>query len=126
MLIDVARSLHRLVSLTAPGAEVRPVVELLASVADDLGASRPALVHAAASEWLLGEVDRIAGAARTLHDSLDELELRDGMTTFDAAFAADDASWDAWFAEAADLVRRAQGVIDAHAGQSAIASARSV
>ncbi|MCW2924532.1 MAG: hypothetical protein JWM98_1936, partial [Thermoleophilia bacterium] len=58
--------------------------------------------------YLLGEMDRITGAARTLHDSLAELAATDGMTTFDPAFASDDASWDEWFTASAALVRTAE------------------
>ncbi len=83
---------------------------------------RPALVQAKASAWLLDELGRVGGSAMSLHDALAELVQRDGMSTFDAAYAADDASWDAWFTESAELVRRAEGAL----GQAPISSTPSV
>ncbi|MCW2925080.1 MAG: hypothetical protein JWM98_2484, partial [Thermoleophilia bacterium] len=91
MRISPADTFDRLVQLTAPGAPVAPVVAALADAAGEVVALRPALEQAHASAYLLGEMDRITGAARTLHDSLAELAATDGMTTFDPAFASDDA-----------------------------------
>ncbi|MEO6867979.1 MAG: hypothetical protein ABI200_08155 [Gaiellales bacterium] len=110
MLIPAATTLDHLVRLTAPGAPVTPVIRALDEVQAGAAAARPALVQAKASVWMLGEVDRIRGAAQTLRDSLAELQERDGMTSFDPAFAADDAAWDAWFTESAGILRIAAGI----------------
>lgn len=121
MLIPAATTLDRLVTLTAPGAPVAPVVTALNDVRTALDAGRPALEQARASAWLIGEIDRIRGAASTLRDSLHELAQVDGMTHFDPAFAADDPGWDAWFTQSAELVRQAatiageQGAVNATA-----------
>jgi hypothetical protein len=68
------------------------------------------MVQRRASEWMLGELDRVQGSARTLSDSLNSLVKQDGMKVFDPSFAADKAGWDSWFVEAADIVQRASGV----------------
>ena len=112
--------------MTAPRAPVKPVVAALTELGTSLDAARPKLIDAHASEWLLGEVDRVRSAGTTLRDSLIQLVEQDGMKTFDPAFAADDVSWDAWFAESAEVVDRAQGFLDAQAGVAAIASTTSV
>ncbi len=120
MHIASIATLHALRDLTAPGAPVAPVTEALGAVACDVEQTvRPALVQARASQWMLGEVDRISRAATTLRDSLGELASRDGMSRFDAAFAADDPSWDAWFSESAEVLGRAAAVLDAAAGDHA-------
>ena len=112
MLITAAATLDRLVPLTAPGASVAPVVIALDEIGRELGSARPALEQAKASTWLLGQVDRVRGGTGTLRDALQELTARDGMTTFDASFAADDASWDSTFAEYAEIVSMAQAIHD--------------
>ncbi len=114
MRIASISTLEQLAAITAPGAPVAPVITGLDAVARDVGETvRPALVQARASQWLLGEVDRIRGAATTLRDSLSQLAEHEGMTTFDAAFAADDPEWDARFGEYADILGRAQLVLAA-------------
>lgn len=126
MLLPAASSLDRLVTLTAPGAPVAPVIAELGSVARELEQARPALEQASASAWMLGQVDRVHGMATQLGGALSQLVREDGMTSFDPAFAADDAEWDATFREHAELVRSAQRVLDAAAGQASIVSATSV
>jgi hypothetical protein len=107
MLIDAAASLDRLVTLTAPGAAVAPVVDELASVAATIRAELPALAQARTSAALVDELGRIANSAGQLHDSLAELARDDGMTTFDPVFSADDPAWDDWFTRSATIVRDA-------------------
>jgi hypothetical protein len=112
MLLPVAATLDRLVTLTAPGAPVAPVIAALDEVAAGVAVAHPALEQAKASAWLLGQMDRVQGMATQLAGALRELAANDGMTTFDPAFAADDAAWDANFREHAELVRRAETVLD--------------
>ncbi len=107
MLIHAAATLDQLVAMTAPGAPVAPVVESLQSVASELRADLPAVEQARAGAAFVDDLARIANAAGQLGDSLHELASVDGMTEFDAAFAADDAQWDDWFARSAQLVRDA-------------------
>jgi hypothetical protein len=107
MLITAASRLDQLVQLTAPGAPVAPVVAALDEVQSIVRDSLPALEQARASASLVDGLRRIANSAGQLHDSLAELATVDGMTTFDPAFAADDASWDTWFRESATVVRAA-------------------
>jgi hypothetical protein len=107
MLIHAATLLDQLVTLTAPAAQVAPVVESLASVASTIRAELPALEQARTSAAMLDDLQRIANSAGQLHDSLDELMRVDGMQTFDPAFAADDAAWDDWFTRSAEIVRAA-------------------
>ena len=132
MLLPAASSLDRLVTLTAPGAPVAPVIAELATVARELDDARPALEQARASAYTLGQVDRVHGMATQLGSSLEQLVREDGMTTFDPAFATDDPEWDATFREHAAIVRQAQDVLDAGAGadagpgQARIVSATSV
>lgn len=109
MLIDAATSLDRLVAMTAPGAPVAPVVEELHAVAATIRSQLPALEQARTGASTLEALGRIANSAGQLGDSLDELVRVDQMTTFDAAFAADDAQWDDWFVRAASSVRDAAG-----------------
>jgi hypothetical protein len=106
-----AASLDRLVALTAPGAAVAPVIEELATVDRELQAARPALEQARASAYTLGQLDRVQGMATQLGSALAQLVREDGMTTFDPAFAADDAEWDATFREHAEIVRRAATLV---------------
>lgn len=120
MLLPVAATLDRLVTLTAPGAPVAPVIAALDEVAAGIAADRPALVQARASASLLAQVDRVQAMAVQLGGALRELVRTDGMTTFDPAFAADDAGWDANFREHAAIVRRAASA------QAPIVSATSV
>lgn len=105
MLIDAARMLDHLVMITAPAAQVAPVVDALARVATTIREQLPALEQARTSAKLLDEVHRIANSAEQLRSSLVELMRVDGMTTFDAAFAADEPAWDAWFTRSAELLR---------------------
>ena len=107
MLIDAAASLDRLVLLTGPGKPVAPVVAELESVAGTIRAQLPAVEQARAGAAFVDDLARIANAAGQLGDSLQELADVDGMTDFDAAFAADDPGWDSWFASSAQLVRDA-------------------
>ncbi|MCW2962041.1 MAG: hypothetical protein JWM90_2428 [Thermoleophilia bacterium] len=107
MQITAATSFDKLITLTAPGAAVAPVVAELDSAAASLRAARPVFAQAQVSAQLLGELDRIQGAAATLRNALHELEHRDGMTVFDAAQSADDVHWDAWFTRSAELIRSA-------------------
>lgn len=105
--------LQALPAMVGPGKPVPPVIAGLAGVRDALDGARPRLVARHASDWMLGQMDRVRGAAQTLGDSLTDLAARDGMTTFDAAFAADAPSWQAWFVESAELVGRAQQAVSA-------------
>lgn len=104
MLIHAASSLQSLVALTAPGAPVAPVVVALGQVRDSLLESLPALRQSRAGAVLVDQVDRTRNSADQLHHSLAELVRTEGMTTFDASFAADDPSWDAWFTESAQIL----------------------
>lgn len=126
MLLPAAASLDRLVTLTAPGAPVAPVIAELQALARELDDARPVLERAAASPYTLGELARVEGMANQLGSALAQLVREDGMTTFDPSFASDDPEWDATFREHATIVRRAQAVLDAAAGQSSIVSATSV
>lgn len=112
-LAAAKQQLAALPAITAPGLPVQPVISSLAGVRDALTGARPQLVKVGASEWMLGEIDRVRGAATTLGDSLTAL-VSDGMKTFDPAFSADTPQWHAWFAEAADIVTRAESVAQAH------------
>jgi hypothetical protein len=105
MLIDAAAMLDQLVILTAPAAEVAPVVEALSSVASTIRSELPALEQAQTGAVALDQLGRIANSSEQLRSSLDELMRVDGMTTFDPAFAADDAEWDSWFMRSAEIVR---------------------
>lgn len=113
MLIAAASTLDRLVTLTAPGAAVAPVVAALADVETHVEDALPALRQSRVGAALVDELDRIRNSAGMLRDSLAELQSVDSMTTFDAAFSADDASWDAWFAQSAQLIRDAVAAGDA-------------
>ena len=112
MLITTASTLDRLVTLTAPGAPVAPVIAALGDVEAQVRDALPALEAAPGGVRLVDQLDRIRNSAGMLRDSLAELQAVDGMTTFDAAFAADDASWDAWFSQSAQLVRDAAAMVD--------------
>lgn len=112
MLLPTAATLDRLVTLTAPGAPVAPVVQALGDVEAQVRDALPALRQSRAGAGLVDQLDRIRNSAGMLRDSLAELQAVDGMKTFDAAFAADDASWDAWFTQSAQLVREAAAMLD--------------
>ncbi|MCB0879886.1 MAG: hypothetical protein KDC46_13010 [Thermoleophilia bacterium] len=107
MLIDAARTLDHLVTMTAPGAPVAPVVDALGEVARTIRAELPGVEQSRAGAAFVDELARVANSAGKLGESLQELASTDGMTTFDPAFAADDASWDDWFTHAAASVRDA-------------------
>lgn len=109
-LATAHRELARLPRLAAPGKDVTAVITGLNAVRDALAGARPLMATRRASEWMLGELDRVHGSARTLSDSLNSLVKQDGMRVFDPSFAADKPSWDSWFVEAADIVTRAQNV----------------
>ncbi len=111
MLITTASTLDRLVTLTAPGAPVAPVVAALGEVESQVRDALPALEASRGGFGLVDQLDRIRNSAGMLRESLADLESVDGMTTFDAAFEADDASWDAWFTQSAQLVRDAAAMI---------------
>ncbi len=106
-LATAASSLDRLVSLTAPGAQVAPVVEELRTVEQSLRDALPGLRQSRTGASLVDQLDRVRNSAGTLRESLEELMTRDGMTSFDPAFTSDDASWDTWFTHSAQLVRDA-------------------
>jgi hypothetical protein len=107
MLIDAARTLDSLVTMTAPGASVPPVAAALQDVSTTIRAELPALRRAGLGASSVDGLERIANSTGQLHDSLDELVRVDGMATFDPAFAQDDHEWDAWFASSAQVVREA-------------------
>lgn len=109
MQIPAAQSFRQLVSLTAPGAPVAPVIAQLDAAVQSLKAVRPALEQAHASAQLLDDVDHIQGSAATLRNALFDLQTNDGMVTFDAAFAADDADWDAKFTSWATTLEHGAG-----------------
>ncbi len=111
MLAPAASTLDRLVSLTAPNAPVAPVVAALADVESQVREALPSLRALPAGGALADQLDRIRNSAGTLRTSLAELSAVDGMTAFDQAFAADDASWDAWFTQSAQLVRDAAALL---------------
>lgn len=111
MLLPAAASLDRLVTLTAPGAPVAPVIDELDAVNRLVQSALPALEQARVGAALVDQLDRIRNSAGTLRDSLRELVELDGMTTFDPAFAADDPAWDAWFVQSAQLVRDAAALL---------------
>ena len=111
MLITTASTLDRLVTLTAPGAAVAPVVAALGEVEVQVRDALPALEAMRGGVGLVDQLARIRNSAGMLRDSLSELQSVDGMTTFDPAFAADDASWDAWFTKSAQLVRDAAKLV---------------
>lgn len=97
MQITAVESFRQLVQLTAPGAPVAPVIAELDSAVRSIVRATPELTQAHASAQLLDDLDRIRGSAATLRNTLQELVTNDGMSTFDAAFAADDPDWDAKF-----------------------------
>lgn len=111
MLITTAATLDRLVTLTAPGAPVAPVVAALGDVEAHVRDSLPVLGAARGGSGFVDQLDRIRNSAGVLRESLAKLQSAEGMTTFDAAFAADDASWDAWFTQSAQLVRDAAALL---------------
>ncbi len=115
MLITTASTLDRLVTLTAPGAPVAPVVAALGEVETQVRDALPALEASRGGGGLVDQLDRIRNSAGMLRQSLAELQAVDGMANFDAAFAADDASWDAWFTRSAQLVRDAAASIQPEA-----------
>ena len=106
-LVAARDGLAALPSLLGPGRPVAPVTTALAGVRDALVGARPQVVARGGSPWLTGELGRIAGAADTLRDSLTSLAERDGMRTFDPAFANDAPQWSSWFAESREMVERA-------------------
>lgn len=117
MLISTATTLDRLMTLTAPGAPVAPVVAALGEVESQLRDAVPALEASRGGSGLADQLDRIRNSAGMLRESLAELQAVDGMTTFDAAFSADDAGWDAWFTQSAQLVRDAAAMLGACSAQ---------
>lgn len=125
MLITAASTLDRLVTLTAPGAPVAPVVTALGEVETEVRAALPALEAARGGATLADQLARIRNSAGTLRESLEELQSVDRMTTFDPAFAADDPSWDTWFTQSAQLVRDAAALVD-HADSAGRADRKAI
>jgi len=109
-LTRAADAFLRAQALIGAGLEVQPLLDELETARSEIAAGQPLLASEGASDFMCSGVERCRSAADTLHHSLSTLMNDDDMHRFDQEFAADEARWRAWFADAVQVLRTAAAI----------------